>query len=472
MSQAFNCPKCGAPLDYDGGPDLTITCAHCKNSVIVPEELRVGPPSASSGFSDLAQLAAQSSRLGEMADMVRAGKKIEAIKIYREVFGVGLKEAKDAVEALAAGKPVQVGGATVVTTRFDATPQVVVKSGRNLGCIIAAIVTAIVALVIVPALIVPAGMFIALNPFAPTPTRTVTPTRTATATPIPTATRVPTTTPTPAFMNLALKFGGSGSGPGLFTDARSIAVDGEGNIYVGEYTGGRIQVFDSAGKFSTQWTVDAQAPLRWLASDRKGTVYIAQKGILAKFEGATGKSLGQVQFPDNRFDQVITLPDGGLLALWFEARTGLFTSVQGVRDDLVRFDREGKVVKTIPGFISSLTNRPEFDAKLTVDGAGNIFALASSTIFKFTPDGKYENKFGSRGNEPGQFRSPQAIAIDNQSRIYVADSNAVLVFALDGRYLDTFRVEGGSPSGMVFNDKNELFVVARTQVFKYVLSKP
>jgi len=107
-----------------------------------------------------------------------------------------------------------------------------------------------------------------------------------------------------------------------------------------------------------------------------------------------------------------------------------------------------------------------------VDGLGNIFALTSSTIYKFTADGKYENKFGSRGTAPGQFRSPQAIAIDNQSRIYIADSAGVLVFASDGRYLDTFRVEGGSPSGMVFNDKNELFIVARTFVYKYVLSKP
>ncbi|MEU6140230.1 ribosomal protein L7/L12 [Streptomyces sp. NPDC047081] len=36
----------------------------------------------------------------EVADLVRAGKKIEAIKMYREATGVGLKEAKDAVEKL------------------------------------------------------------------------------------------------------------------------------------------------------------------------------------------------------------------------------------------------------------------------------------------------------------------------------------------------------------------------------------
>jgi hypothetical protein len=35
-------------------------------------------------------------------ELVRGGKKIQAIKVYRERHGVGLKDAKDAVEALAA----------------------------------------------------------------------------------------------------------------------------------------------------------------------------------------------------------------------------------------------------------------------------------------------------------------------------------------------------------------------------------
>jgi large subunit ribosomal protein L7/L12 len=37
----------------------------------------------------------------ELYDFIARGKLIEAIKIYREVTGVGLKEAKDAVDAMA-----------------------------------------------------------------------------------------------------------------------------------------------------------------------------------------------------------------------------------------------------------------------------------------------------------------------------------------------------------------------------------
>ncbi|MGY0387164.1 ribosomal protein L7/L12 [Nocardioides sp. WG-D5] len=39
-------------------------------------------------------------RQDEVVALVRAGKKIEAIKVYREATGVGLVEAKNAVERL------------------------------------------------------------------------------------------------------------------------------------------------------------------------------------------------------------------------------------------------------------------------------------------------------------------------------------------------------------------------------------
>lgn len=42
--------------------------------------------------------------------LMKGGKKIEAIKLYREKTGLGLKEAKDAVEALAAKYGIQSQG--------------------------------------------------------------------------------------------------------------------------------------------------------------------------------------------------------------------------------------------------------------------------------------------------------------------------------------------------------------------------
>jgi ribosomal protein L7/L12 len=46
-------------------------------------------------------LQADEPRMDEVLVLLRNGKKIEAIKVYREITGEGLKEAKDAVERLA-----------------------------------------------------------------------------------------------------------------------------------------------------------------------------------------------------------------------------------------------------------------------------------------------------------------------------------------------------------------------------------
>lgn len=259
-----------------------------------------------------------------------------------------------------------------------------------------------------------------------------------------------------------MKFGSEGIGPGMFTDARSIAVDGAGNIYVGEYSGGRIQVFDASGKFVTQWSVDANTPLRGMAADRKGTVYVVQGGKVTRFEGATGNQLNQLQYEDGwGFDDVTAALDGGVVCVW-----------NTNRDDLVRFNANGQAVRTIRAAISSASGRSELNTRVAVDGLGNIYALGTfnGAVFKFGPDGKFINRFGGTGEKPGQFRAPYAIAVDGRGRVYVSDIKGVQIFDAEGRYVNVFKVQGHA-SGLVFNDKNELFIAARTQVFKLSVSE-
>ena len=251
----------------------------------------------------------------------------------------------------------------------------------------------------------------------------------------------------------------------MFKDARSIAVDGEGKIYVGEYSdSGRVQVFDAEGKFITQWMVDPKMPLRDLTADRKGTVYVVQHGEISRFEGASGNPLGKVSYGGGArayFDNARSLPDGGMIAIVNN-------------EDIVRFNASGQAVRTINKSVSGQTDRSELDASAAADGLGNIYVLGSfnDAVFKYSPDGRFLNKFGGDGDGAGQFRAVQAIAVDGQGRVYVSDIKGIQVFDSNGRYLDTFKVDGNVAFGMVFNDKNELLVAARTQVLKFKLNKP
>lgn len=266
-----------------------------------------------------------------------------------------------------------------------------------------------------------------------------------------------------SFAAVLLDFGSEGIGPGMFTDARSIAVDAAGQIYVGEYTGGRIQVFDPAGKFVTQWSIgDRKTILRGLAADRKGTVYAVHGGHIERYRGDTGEKLGPVAYDGSGFDDVVATIDGGLVAV-----------KHGGSDDLVRFDANGKVTQTIPAAISSASGDSELSMRVAVDGAGNIYALGrfNDGVFKFGRDGKFINRFGGEGDQPGQLRSAYSIAVDGHGRIYVGDMKGIQVFDANGRYLSIINLKGMA-FGTVFNDKNELFVVARDHVIKYEVHAP
>ena len=90
----LTCPSCGAPLEFDGTSSI-VRCRFCKNIALVPGLLA-------------AQEATPRASLDKVRRLAQNGNLIEAIRRYRELYGVGLKEAKDAVDALAAGKVVEV----------------------------------------------------------------------------------------------------------------------------------------------------------------------------------------------------------------------------------------------------------------------------------------------------------------------------------------------------------------------------
>ena len=165
--QVFRCPSCGANLSYEGGPETSVTCQFCGTNVVIPEELRAKaepppepmPPLAASASAPAgaalppdqaallallgqiashaasahperaARLAAVMSALEQMASqgtvypgamgqasqvnqaamaavqqLAASGQKLEAIKVYRMITGSGLRESKDAVEAMGGGQ--------------------------------------------------------------------------------------------------------------------------------------------------------------------------------------------------------------------------------------------------------------------------------------------------------------------------------------------------------------------------------
>ncbi len=517
MPLSFTCPNCSAPLDINVSGATTQRCPYCNTSVIIPEELRQIKPQAIASFvsspsnrvppaANLSQIlesiqekaiagddieaikllrtnfeiglkeahdlvegmqrgeqvdtsnlryhepdslqvtALDPARLQQIIDMIKAGDKLEAIKLFREATDVSLKDAKDAIEAINATIDVpqmDVFSQTTPNIPYPTSQRAVsslanAKKGGG-GCLLTAFIVFIILVTVVPILIGMtsqggplAGLWARINPFV--------------------AGRV------------TLAFGKEGTGPGYFTDARFVSVDNNGHIFVGESNGGRVQVFDEQGIYLTQWKATGEETgdiyLSGMAAGRDGAVYTVVGSQLYVYDGMNGNLLGRLDHPDGwGFDDVTVAPDGSIVAAWYKSQ-----------EAIVRFNRNGRIDLLLEKPIENVTSDSEMDMRVAVDGTGNIYALAyfNEAVFIYSPDGRYISRFGSEGDEAGQFTSPRSIAVDNLGRIYISDFSGVMIYASDGRYLDTLPVNG-AVMGLAFDDQNNLYLVVNSQVLRYKL---
>lgn len=139
MTESFRCPSCNAPLRYEAGDGAVITCEFCNNSILVPENMRGAAPWPGEANTD------QIAQLEKIIDLIHENRQIEAIKLYRSTFNVGLAEAKQAVDQLTLGQAIVLG--------MGANPTVVYSGGgRRVGCLVTVIMLIILASIFVPLL--------------------------------------------------------------------------------------------------------------------------------------------------------------------------------------------------------------------------------------------------------------------------------------------------------------------------------
>src|SRR3982750_1689766 len=223
MHTVFNCTMCSAPLDPTQATGATMRCNYCGNTVIVPEELRYASnqmPSAPVGDSFIPMID-HALKSSEIARLAKAGNKIAAIKLHRETFGTGLKEAKEAVEQMETGQPIvfsqssfQGANASMQSfpQSFHSTPLIsdqAIKKTKKLAGL------GLLLVILLPLSAGVIGIIIAIKAISNIHVPTM-----------PTSTTHAEKSATPAFTDSVLEFGSEGIGPKQFKDARSVAVDG------------------------------------------------------------------------------------------------------------------------------------------------------------------------------------------------------------------------------------------------------
>lgn len=397
-AQAFHCPNCGGPLDVANITSATIRCPFCGTSVMIPRTMRLQNAAAEAGGS-------QSS----------ANKVVISLGDYSS------------------------------SSQAQPQPSIRVKSSRRLGawltCLVLLITAGIAISFLIPTV---AALFVGGAAVASIP-KGILPTKTN-----------PATVATQGF-----SFGGKGIGPGLFEDPRGIAVDGEGYIYVMEYSNGRVQRFNPQGNYVSEWTL-GKVYLGGMDASRDGIVWVAYGGEIWQYEGETGKFLGKFEYAeDHYFDDLALTSDGGL-------------AVISNGDDLIRFDSQGQALFNVEDAVSNQTGKSELDARIAVDGLGFIYIIGrfNEYVFKYDPEGKFVTRISGPGSEIGLLNSPLAIEIDGYGRIFVSDGIEIKVFDPNGRFIEAIKTSNAA-FGLDMDFKNQLFAVMNAPlVAMYTLLTP
>lgn len=448
--QLFKCPACGASLEIPSGQKM-MKCIYCKSSVIVPGE---GEMDAAGAMMDRA------AGLEKVMQLVRAGEKLNAIKAFREMTGVGLKPAKDAVDAIERGEAVDFSTYSRPTAPEGGSLDGFGAAGRSsarraLGCSLSIAVLLLIAGVV--------GVFLLRQP------------REGGMTSRPVAAPenrpIPVSAPAPRpFADPLLAFGQKGTGPGMLEDPRYVGADRDGNIYAGDYMDGRVIVFDPAGRFLRQISIGNKTIIRGMAVAPDGTLYLSYGGRIHRLDAHGNDLLLSGRDKKGRqiyFDRIVLAADGSLVA-----------AGQGER--IVRFGPKGTVNMVIERAFSAVTEDAELNMQVAVDGLGNIYALGTfnNRVLKYGPNGRFIDQFGGRTEHPaggvdeGRFQAPDAIAVDGHGRVFVSDIWGIQVFDANGRFLKFFKVDGVA-FGMAFDLDNNLLVASnKPAIIKLRLQAP
>ena len=191
----------------------------------------------------------------------------------------------------------------------------------------------------------------------------------------------------------------------------------------------------AAGPVSGDFVRELPASIRLIANFGAG-IFVTPHGIYANEEGnvwATdfaGNTEGTKGHQVHKFS-----PDGEVLL-----RLGTAGVAGRTRTTL---DQPNDVLVTPEGDIFVADGHP---------GNGN------NRIVKYSSDGRYLMEWGETGSNPGEFRTPHALAMDDDGLLYVGDrsNRRIQVFEQDGTFVRDF-YNMGRASGIAIRN-NKLYV--------------
>jgi len=222
---------------------------------------------------------------------------------------------------------------------------------------------------------------------------------------------------------------------GHFESPRTILIDRDGNVVVGDLRTGQISTFTPDGQLLRSFSTGAFY-LASVIQSPDGTFFVTEGGNRRD-------NLLQFSEDGNRL-AAWSLDDDGLL--YFSGLTTLAMDAQGLLyvgnsrfSRVTRFDQTGAHVDEF-----QILNPPgTFGRNLSGVAAGPdgaVYALNGSGgtmgVQKFSPDGVFIDQWGPPGLRVGQLNGARDLDVDAAGNVYVVDTEKLTKFDAQGRVLD------------------------------------
>ena len=153
--------------------------------------------------------------------------------------------------------------------------------------------------------------------------------------------------------------------------------------------------------------------------------------------------------------------------MWYEGRWGIITGLEGHSEALDIYNSKGKLVETIASPISGQTGDLALDVTLAVGGKGTYYLMDGSSVYVYSADGKFQNKFAVYGADGEQMSPRSNLVVDGQGNLYIADSQQMALIDSNGRTIKSFPTQNGADH-LALDMQDHLWAITRTKVEEYV----
>lgn len=265
----------------------------------------------------------------------------------------------------------------------------------------------------------------------------------------------------------------TGKEPVRFYRPHGVHVDFRGRICVSDPDAHRVHLFDVQDRGYRVIRSDIQndfvSPIG-VTSDEEDNLYITD---------SAGGELYRYRIRDGRLEKLrarnLKRPTG----IAFDSFLNRLVVVDTLAHQVVVLDPQGRELYRF-GSRGDQEGQFNYPTDITINRSGRILVndALNSRIQVFTPDGKFLFSFGAVGDSPGTFARAKGIASDSFGAMYVSDAltDMIQVFDYNGRHIASFGRSGSArgefwmPIGLFVDQEDRLYAVdgynRRVQMFE------